>query len=140
MILLARARVSAAALTAGRHPGRPPGKVSARPGVCARSVAQLIRRLSPAATATDARHDAVEGLKRMKKFAEAATLPMLQSSNSEARQQACEVLGEVGGRKSFDALTAFVAKTGEHGFEGFAAKIALDKVKQRLALQPEGSN
>jgi hypothetical protein len=49
-------------------------------------------------------------------------------------------LGEVGGRKSFDALTELVAKTGEHGFESVAAKIALDKVKQHLAVQPDAGN
>ncbi len=73
-------------------------------------------------------------LKTMKKFAEPVVLPLLESHNKDVREDACQVLGEVGGRKSFEALTALLGKNSD-GLERMSIQQSLDKVKQRLAAQ-----
>jgi hypothetical protein len=84
---------------------------------------------------TSARWAAGDALKGMKDFAEPAVLPLLNSSDKAAFDDACKILAEVGGKKSRDALEAFLAKTGKDNFDNWSAKDALDKIKQRLAVQ-----
>ncbi len=79
-----------------------------------------------------------DALKKMKNVAEPAVLPLLNSTNEDVVDDACQVLGETGGRKSFDALSALLIKS-DQGRKRSAIQDALDKVKKRLAATQAGS-
>ncbi len=84
---------------------------------------------------TSAHGDATEALKNMKKYAEPVVLPLLKTSDRDVFSDACKILGEVGGQKSRDALQDLLdANAGKKGFNEFGVKDALDKVKQRIAV------
>ncbi len=54
-----------------------------------------------------------DSLKKMKDFAEPVALPLMESRNKDVRDDAYQVLGEVGGRKSFEALSAALGKSSD---------------------------
>src|SRR5262249_28237327 len=83
------------------------------------------------------RNEAAQALSGMKQYAEAAVLPLLQSTDPNTRREACSVLGAVGGKKSRQALEAVVAKSSKDDFESYPAKQALERVKDRLAAKPD---
>ena len=86
---------------------------------------------------TNSRYDAVKGLTGMKKYVEPVVLPLVQSSDGNVRRDAIGVLAEVGGKKSLQTLEGLLNTTTKDDQESFAMKQALEKIKSRLAVQPD---
>ena len=84
---------------------------------------------------TNSRYDAATGLIAMKQFAEPVVLPLLQSTDSSTRREACRILGDVGGEKSRQALEAMMAKSSKDDSNSYPIKQALERIKDRLAVK-----
>jgi HEAT repeat protein len=82
---------------------------------------------------SNTRFPASQALQKMGPIGESAVLPLLKSSERTTRDDACQILGEIGGKKSKAALEAIMAKTKEGDFQNIQAKMALDKINERLA-------
>ena len=84
---------------------------------------------------TNARGVASDALRKMKSFAEAPVLPLLDSSDHDTVREACRILADVGGEKSRDALGKLhTNNAGKNGFDEWAVKDALDRINQRLVV------
>jgi hypothetical protein len=86
---------------------------------------------------TNSKFEAAMALKKMKSYAEAAVLPMLQSTDPNTLREVCDILGEVGGKRSRAALETLVNKSGKDDLDSFAVKQALDRVKERAAVHAD---
>jgi HEAT repeat protein len=82
---------------------------------------------------SNTRFPASQALQKMGPIGESAVLPLLKSTERTTRDDACQILGEIGGKKSKAALEAIMAKTKEGDFQNIQAKMALDKINERLA-------
>ena len=98
------------------------------------NVAAVLVRLMDA---PGTRFHASQALQKMGPVSEPAVLPLLQSSDRSTRNDAYRILGEIGGKKSKAALEAILAKSKKEDVQDFQAKIALDKIKERLAADPD---
>jgi hypothetical protein len=72
----------------------------------------------------------------MGSYAEPVVLPLLKSTDKQVRNDAAEILGEVGGKKSKAALEALL-KQDKEGVPDYQLKSALDKINERLATEVE---
>ena len=74
-------------------------------------------------------------LKAMGPAAEDATIALLKDRDEWVRGEACSVLGEIGGKKSLEALRNFTPKT--KGFEESNSRQAIAAIEQRLESEPD---
>jgi S1-C subfamily serine protease len=88
---------------------------------------------------TDERWPASDALKQMPKYAESPTIAQLGSDNSETHRYACEVLQEIGGKQSLQALRKLKQTSGDSVFDRHFVDRAIDAVAKRVALQPDES-
>jgi S1-C subfamily serine protease len=88
---------------------------------------------------TDARWPASDALKQMPKYAEAPTLPFLESENPDTRRHAREVLQKIGGKESLKALKKQREKVGDKGGERHDVERTLEEVAKRVAFQSDDS-
>ncbi len=81
------------------------------------------------------RQDVSKALKAMGPIAEEATINLLKDRDMWVRGEACSVLGEIGGKKSLQALRDFSPKS--RGFEEMNAKKAITDIERRLESAAE---
>ncbi len=75
------------------------------------------------------RHEAGEALKRMGPVAEKATIDCLKDRDEWVRQEACQVLAEIGGQPSLKALRDYAERV--TSFDRTAANQALEAIEKR---------
>jgi hypothetical protein len=81
---------------------------------------------------TSSRNKAAMALKRMGPVAEDAVIGLLADGDHQVRYQACNILGEIGGAKSIEAIAKRL-ETDQHVWSRAAAEIALRKLKGKRA-------
>ena len=76
------------------------------------------------------RHEAGETLKHMGRVAETATIGCLKDRDQWVRQEACQVLAEIGGQASLNALRQYARRV--TAIDQMAADQAIEAIKKRL--------
>lgn len=86
----------------------------------------------------NSRQDVSKALKAMGSVAEAATIGLLKDRDMWVRGEACLVLGEIGGKKSLEALRDLTPTSS--GFETNNTKKAISAIELRLEFQAESNS